>query len=107
VFTKTADFTPQFAGQFFNDIFPAANVTIEVWDLSNGDNTQLLLADDNCYQIGNTLSWAWSSEHLPNEFTNSGNFMYRMTADNGEIYCSRVLLSSVEERGGFPPRRKN
>lgn len=89
---KNADYNPQIIGRFIGD---PNSVTIEVW--SNGSDV-IILNDNNCYQIGDTGRWAWSTINLPPLAKIINQFIYRMTGDNAETFESQFILHT---------RRKN
>jgi len=93
-FTKTADYTPQLIGRFGNG---ETSVTIEVWEVTDAANVSVTLADNACYPIGNTGRWGWSTEHLPHQYSQVGQFVFRMTSDLAETVVDEFSINSPEE----------
>jgi len=89
---KNADYNPQIIGRFTGD---PNSVTIEVWN-NNGD--VITLANNDCYQIGDTGRWAWSTVNLSPLTKVISQFVFRMTGDNAEVFESQFILHT---------RRKN
>ncbi len=91
---KTADFNPQIIG-YFEAL--ANSVMIEAWDLTDATNIPIILLDDECYQIGNTGRWAWSTANLPEPYAHDGQFLFRMTTNNGHTFEGEFFLKSIED----------
>lgn len=83
---KNADYNPQIIGRFIGD---PNSVTIEVWD---NDGNVIILTDNNCYQIGDTGRWAFSTVNLSPLVQIVSQFVYRMTGDNLETFESQFIL---------------
>jgi hypothetical protein len=79
---KNADFNPQIIGRFTTE---PSSVTIELWDLMN-NNSPLSLSSYDCYEIGDTDRWAWSTINLPPLTKRVNQFVYRMTANTAEVF---------------------
>lgn len=93
---KTGDYNPQLVSSFNN---ASISVNIEVWDIVNGQNTKVIIANSGCYTIDNTNRWGWSTENLP--FTQGHkryNYYFRMTSDIGEEQYGEFFIA-VPERG--------
>lgn len=93
-FTKTADYNPVLIGSFDPD--SAVTATVEIWDLSNGDNSIINLKDNNCFRISDTGRFGWSFENMPESHILDGNFVFRMTANNGQVFIEEFVLTTVE-----------
>lgn len=85
------------------DVIPS--VVIQVWDLTNGNNTELALADNFCYPIGNTSRFGWSTENMPVQNRVFGQFLYKMTANNGETFIGEFMIESPSNRTEKHPRQ--
>lgn len=86
--------------QVFNifDVLPVS-VNIAVWDLVDGQNTEMMLSSSGCYAIGNTGYWGWSIEHLPfRESRKKYQYYYRMTSNEGEEQYGEFFVT-VPEHG--------
>jgi hypothetical protein len=95
---KTGDYDPQLIG-IFDDI--PVNVTIEVWDIVGGSNTSMILTDNNCYAIGNTDKWGWSTAHLRHTGQKKKyQYYFRMTSNELEEVYGEFFIT-VPERGRF------
>lgn len=90
-FISKDDYSPQLIGKF--TLF-ASSATIEVWDIIDGANISLLLNDINCYEIGNTGRFGWSTENLPTSHKNIGHFLFKMTADTLETFDGEFFIKS-------------
>ena len=91
IFLRTADFNPTVIGLFTSS---ASGVTIEVFDVIDGVNTQLTLLDDICFAIGDTGRFGWSTENLPDVNRNAGQFVFRMTDSIGETFVGEFFLTN-------------
>lgn len=90
---KTQDHNPQIIGSF--DMF-ASSATIQVWDVTNGQNTLITLAASGCYAIGNTDRWGWSTANLPTTQGFGKHYFYQMTSNFGEIFEGQMILDIPE-----------
>lgn len=94
--TRAADYDPQLVGSFSGGM---SFVNIRVWDIVDGLNTPVTLANSGCYQIGNTNKWGWSTEHL--SFVSGHrnyHYYFAMSGNNGETNYGEFFLT-VPERG--------
>ena len=94
--TQTGDHNPQLISTFDNS---PNNVNIQVWDVIDGQNTPVVIANSGCYAIGNTDKWGWSTEHLL--FTSDhkkSHYYFRMISDNSEEQYGEFFIT-VPERG--------
>lgn len=94
-FCRTSDFIPTLMGQFIST--SPSGVTIELWDIINGDNTPLILIDDTVQQVGDTESWMWSMTNMPSDNSADGQFLFRMTADTGETIEREVTIKTIAD----------
>lgn len=90
---KTQDHNPQIVGTF--DMF-ASSATIQVWDVTNGQNTSMALVASGCYAIGNTGRWGWSTANLPTTQRYDRHYFYQMISDFGEIFEGQLVLNIPE-----------
>jgi len=100
VFLRTADFNPTVIGLFTPS---TSGVTIEVFDVIDGVNTQLTLLDDICFAIGDTGRFGWSTENLPAANRNSGQLVFRMTDSIGEIFVGEFFLTNPGDGSSSHP----
>jgi len=90
---KTTDHYPQIIGTFD----PSANsVVIQIWDITDGQNTLLSVPNSGCYGIGNTDRWGWSTSGLPVTQGHSRHYYYMMTSDAAETFDGQFLLDVPE-----------
>lgn len=90
---KAPDHYPQIIGTF-NTI--ASIVTMQLWDVTNGQNTLVSVASSGCYQIGDTGRWAWSTIYLPTLQGNAKHYFYTMTSDAAETFEGQFLWDAPE-----------
>lgn len=95
VFLRTADFHPTIIGIFTPS---ASGVTIEIWNLIDGVNTQLIIVDAICFPISNTGRFGWSTDNLPSENRNAGQYLFRMTDSIGTTFVGEFFLHTPESR---------
>ena len=92
--TKGGDYDPQLVGAFENS---AGSVNIQVWDVVDGQNTEVTIINSGCYSIGNTGRWGWSTEHLPfREERKKYHYYFRMTSDMAEEEFGEFLITVPE-----------
>ncbi len=90
------DHNPQLTSTFGS---PAASVSISVWDIVNGQNTNVILDSIVCYNMAGTNTWGWSTEHLPFRGEKKKyHYYYRMTSDIAEERFGEFFIT-VPERG--------
>lgn len=92
-FLKIADHYPQIIGTFDT---PASAVTIQLWDVTNGQNTPVSVASSGCYQISDTGRWGWSTTHLPSLQGNAKHYFYTMTSDVAETFEGQFIWDAPE-----------
>jgi len=92
-FLRTADFDPTIIGLFLPS---ESGVTIEIWDLIDGINTQLAIDDAICFPIGDTGRYGWSTANLPTINRNSGQYFFRMTDNIGDTFVGEFFLHAPE-----------
>jgi len=93
---RAADYNPQLIGSFATT---SVSANIEVWDVVDGQNIAIMLANSGCYAIGDTGKFGWSLEHLP--FTDEKkkyHYYYRITSNEGEHDHGEFFIV-VPERG--------
>jgi hypothetical protein len=99
---KNADYNPQIIGRFIGD---PNSVTIEVW---NNSGDVIALANNDCYQIGDTGRWAWSTINLLPLTKIVSQFIFRMTGDNAEVFESQFILHTRRKNShGKVPRNNS
>ncbi|RLC89087.1 MAG: hypothetical protein DRJ03_00595 [Chloroflexi bacterium] len=90
---RASDHHPQIIGTFET----AANfVNIQVWDVTDGSNTAMVLASSGCYQIGDTGRWGWSTANLPTPDGHAGQYFYLMTSDASETFDGQFIMDVPE-----------
>jgi hypothetical protein len=92
--TRTWDYHPQLIGSFGEGV---SIVNIRVWNVVDGINTQLTVANSGCYKIGTTDRWGWSTEYLPfMSGYHNYHYYFEMAADTNETECGEFLLTVPE-----------
>ena len=99
---KTHDYNPQIIGTLVSS---STSVTIEVWDITDGANTVMVLTDDACYAIGETNRWGWSTANLPTYQGYKKHYYYRMTSNIGDIFEGQLFLDVPERARWMHPSR--
>ena len=89
---KSSDHYPQILGTLEG----ASGVNIQLWEITDGQNTSVPITVSGCYQIGNTGRWAWSTANLPTYTTYQQQYFYLMTADNNETFDGQFFLELPE-----------
>jgi hypothetical protein len=93
---KTNDHNPQLVSTFDAS---AVSAYIEVWDVTDGQNSVVSISNSGCYVIGDTNTWGWSTEYLPLASANRKyQYYFRMTSNLGEAQYGDFALT-VPERG--------
>jgi hypothetical protein len=86
------DYYPQLMGRFTTAVI---SVTIEVWEVGEGVNTPITtLLDTDCYSIGNTGRWGWSTRHFREFYSKVNHFVFRMTGDNAEEFLGEFIITT-------------
>lgn len=99
---KTIDHHPQLVGKL--DLIPPGTVTIEVWRCSASGVQAVSLATDECYAIGDTGRWGWSTAGLDTTGANDRrSYFYRMTGSNGITFEGAFFVNDLT---GMPGSRK-
>lgn len=98
---KNGDYNPQIIGRFTTN---PSSVTIEVWDLMN-NNSMVSLLDNNCYEIGDTDRWAFSTINLPPLTRRVNQYVFKMTANTSEVFDGEFILKT-KKVGKERKRRK-
>lgn len=94
---RTPDYNPQIIGTFET----LANiVTMQVFD---SDTILISLSDSNCYAIGDTGRWGWSTANLPSIRGNPRFYSYVMTSDAGETFGGQFILDVPEKAKWIHP----
>jgi len=99
-FIKTADYTPQLVGSVSGS---PATVTIQIWNITGGVNTELSLGSSGCYAIGSTGRWGWSTSYLPVMNTDRQQFFYRMVGNTGGVSDGEFKIDVPESIRWFHP----
>lgn len=97
---KTPDHYPQIIGTLEG----ATSANIQLWEITDGQNTLVSVASSGCYQIGSTGRWAWSTVNLPIYSTYQQQYFYIMTADNSETFTGQFFLELPEKAKWIYPR---
>lgn len=98
---KNADYSPQIIGRFITN---PSSVTIEMWSLMD-NNSVVSLTGDDCYEIGNTDRWAWSTINLPPLTRRVNQYVFKMTANTSEVFEGEFILKT-KKVGKERKRRK-
>ena len=85
---RSHDFNPQIIGNLGTS---PSGVTIEIWNIANGDNELLDLIDNNCFQIGNTGRWRWSTVNLPRPIMAKNQYFFIMTSRFSNRFIYRFI----------------
>lgn len=94
--TKTGDYHPQLTGSFNAGL---SSVNIRVWDVVDGVNVQVAVANSGCYAIGDTGKWGWSTEHLPfASGYHNYHYYFEMISNTNDTDYGEFFLT-VPERG--------
>ena len=102
---RTHDYYPQIIGIL--DI-AASGVTIQIWDVTGGDNTQVNLIDNVCYSIGTTARWGWSTFNLPHHDNRKRHYFYRMTSNIiDDIFEGQFFINIPENANWIHPSNMN
>lgn len=101
---KNGDYNPQVIGRFTTD---PNTVTIEIWDVIDGANTLLVLSSNDCYQIGDTGRWAFSTANLPQLPNIINQYVYRMTGDTTETFDGKFILRAQKRNTNKMPRNND
>lgn len=96
----THDHHPQIIGKL--QVQPPEEVNIEVWACTGGTAMPLTLASSECYPIGTTGRWGWSTQNLPAWPNKHPQYFYRMTAGNGTVFEGVFILSTQRKYRGVP-----
>jgi len=97
----STDYSPQVIGRF--DVNPTG-VTIEVWDVISGVNAPVSVTDDECYPIGDTGRWGWSTSNLTGLNGVINQYVYRMTGDTLEEFIGTFIVKNHKKVSGKIPR---
>jgi len=100
----SADYSPQIIGRFENS---PTGVTIEVFDLISGVNAAVVLYDDECYPIGDTGRWGWSTDNLGPLQYSINQYLYVMTGNNAEEFKGNFIIKNREQINNIKIPRDN
>lgn len=89
---RTHDHYPQILGTFES----AVSVNIQLWDITDGQNTLVSVASSGCYQIGNTGRWGWSTANIPITQGNGKQYFYLMTSNASITFGGQFFLELPE-----------
>lgn len=101
---KTSDHNPQTIGTF--DLV-ASSVNIEVWDVTDGQNSAVSLVSSGCYAIGNTGRWGWSTMNLPASQGHAKHYYYVMTSNLMETFGGQFILDLPERAKWIHPTNQD
>lgn len=91
-FVKTPDYFPQVVGAFSTAI---VDVNIQIWDVTNGLNTIVLLTSSGCYAIGNTGQWGWSTANL--SLIGENHYYFRMISNENTNAYGEFWITVLED----------
>lgn len=100
---RSSDYNPQIIGT----IDDVTTVSIQVWNVTDGVNISLPIGSSDCYQIGDTGRWAWSTTYLPTPMIQRQQYFYVMTGDNEETFSGQFFLEVPERSKWFHPVDRN
>ena len=100
---KSSDHYPQILGTLSG----ATSVNIQLWEVTDGQNTAVSVASSGCYQIGDTGRWGWSTSGILSQNTDRQQYFYLMTADNGETFDGQFFLEVPERAKWVHPNNFN
>jgi len=100
---KTTDYNPQIIGTLEN----SNTVNIQIWDVTDGENTLVSIASSGCYQIGNTGRWGWSTSNLPNFVGNPKHYYYIMTSDLETTFDGQFIFDVPENAKWIHPDNRS
>jgi len=98
---KNGDFNPQIIGRFTTN---PSSVTIAVWDVMD-NNSIVSLSSNDCYEIGDTNRWAFSTINLPPLTRRVNQYVFKMIANTTEIFKGEFILKT-KKVGKERKRRK-
>jgi len=101
---KNFNYNPQIIGKFTS--MAAVSATIEVWELSNGQQQALSLTTNVCYAIGNTGRFGWDTKNLPPPTDRSKQYQYRMTSNLAETFEGQFTVSCFNFKPEHRLRRR-
>ena len=100
---RSSDHHPQIIGILES----ATSVNIQLWEITDGQNSLVSVVSSGCYQIGDTGRWAWSTVNLPTYITNQRQYFYVMTANNDETFTGQFFLELPEDAKWIYPENQN
>lgn len=89
---RTHDHYPQILGTFES----ATSVNIQLWDITDGQNTLVSVTSSGCYQIGDTGRWGWSTANIPITQGNGKQYFYLMTSNASITFGGQFFLELPE-----------
>ena len=101
---KSPDHYPQIVGIF--DV-SATSVTIQIWDIVDGQNISVSLASSDCYQIGDTGRWGWSTVNLPVTSNLTKQYFYIMTSNIASTFDGQFIMDIPESAKWIHPGNRN
>ena len=99
-FTRTPDYYPQLIG-IFDTV--ASGATIQLWDVTGGQNTLVPITSNTCYAIGDTNRWRWSTSNIPVGTEEARHYFYLMTSNLLEIFDGQFILDVPERAKWIHP----
>lgn len=87
---RSSDHFPQLVGIFDTLV---TDVTIQLWDVTNGQNTPVSIVSCDCYQIGDTGRWGWSTVDLPITSNLTKQYFYIMTSNIASTFDGQLIMS--------------
>jgi hypothetical protein len=96
---KTPDHNPQIIGTLEG----ATSVNIQLWEITNGQNTSVSISSSGCYQIGQTGRWGWSTFYLPAYNAYRAQYFYVMTSNNDSIFTGQFFMEIPERAKWIHP----
>lgn len=89
---RHSDHNPQIIGTLEG----AAIVNIQIWDVTDGQNTLMSVASSGCYSIGDTNRWGWSTIYLPTTQGHARHYFYLMTSDTAVTFGGQFIMDVPE-----------
>ena len=100
---RHSDHYPQLIGTLDG----AASVTIQVWDVTDGQNVSMSISNSGCYAIGDTNRWGWSTVNLPATQDYAKHYFYLMTSNIGDTFGGQVIMNAPENAKWIHPGNRN
>lgn len=96
---QTSDYYPRIIGTLLG----ASSVTIQVWEVTDGQNIFMTVPNSGCYAIGNTDRWGWSTSGLPSTQGYAKHYFYMMTSDTENTFDGQFIMDVPERARWIHP----